>query len=113
MIGSIASCATGAPARGDARAVERLAIAPYGAHEECVDLAVGDRLDYRFESSAPVDFDIRYREANALVAPIVRPHSTADSDIFEAQVRARYCLAWQAGADGTIIGYRVLVRRGG
>ena len=112
IIACITSCATSPLAPGTPRVVERLAIAPYAAHEECVDLAIGDRLDYRFESSAPLDFDIRYSEANAVVAPIVRAHSTADSDIFEARVAAHYCLDWQTGADGAVIGYRLLVRPG-
>ena len=102
----ISSCATPAVAPGEPRVVERLVIAPYGAHEQCAALAAGDRLDYRFDSSTPLDFDIRYRQANAVLAPIVREHATSDSGIFEA-----HCLDWQAGVDGAIIGYRIVVRR--
>ena len=40
-------------------------IAPYAMHEECTRLGAGDRLDYRYDSSAPVDFDIHYHEDNA------------------------------------------------
>ena len=107
----ISSCATPAVAPGEPRIVERLVIAPYGAHEQCAALAAGDRLDYRFDSSTPLDFDIRYRQANAVLAPIVRGHATSDSGIFEAHEPARYCLDWQAGVDGAIIGYRIVVRR--
>ena len=77
-----------------------------------MELASGDRLDYRFESTVPLDFDIRYRQANALLSPIVRQHSTSDSGIFEAREPARYCLDWQAGVDGAIIGYRLVVHPG-
>jgi hypothetical protein len=107
----VASCATPPLGPGEPHVGDRLPIAPYATREACVDLAVGDRLDYRFQSSAPVDFELRYREANAVVSPIVRPHSTGDSDIFEVRVAAHYCLEWQAGADGAIIGYRVQIRR--
>ena len=109
IVACVASCAT--TPGSDARVVDGLAIAPYGIHDECFDLAAGDRLDYRYEASAPIDFDIRYREANAVVSPIVRPHSTADSDILEVVVPARYCAEWQAAADPVTIGYRLLVRR--
>jgi len=108
----VVSCTAPPLAPGEPHVVDRLPIAPYAAHEACVDLEVGDRLDYRFQSSVPVDFEVRYREANATVSPIVRPHSTGDSDIFQVRVAARYCLDWQAGIDGAIIGYRVQVRRG-
>jgi hypothetical protein len=104
-----ASCTTPALAPGEARDVDRLAIAPYAAHEECADLATGARLDYRYESSAPLDFDIRYREGNATISPIVRQRSTGDSGIFEARVPARYCANWQAGAAGAIVGYGLMV----
>ena len=110
IVACIASCAS-APLGSDTRAVDRLAIAPYDLHDECFDLAFGDRLDYRYESSVPIDFDVRYREGNVVVSPIVRPHSTADSDIYQTRVPARYCAAWQAGAEPATIGYRLLVRR--
>jgi len=107
----LSSCTPALIAPGEPRVVERLVIAPYDVHEQCTALAAGDRLDYRFQSSAPVDFDIRYRQANAVLSPIVRQHSTSDSGIFEAHEPARYCADWQAGADGAIIGYRLAVRR--
>ena len=105
-----ASCAS-APPGSDTRSVDALGIAPYAMHEECFDLALRDRLDYRYQSSEPIDFDIRYRNGGVVVAPIVRPHSTSDSDIFEALVAARYCASWQAGAEPATIDYRLLVRR--
>ena len=105
----VASCAT--TLGGDARSTDRLSIAPYDAHDECFDLRVGDRLDYRFESSAPIDFELRYREANVVVSPTARPRSTGDSAIFEVRVPARYCLDWQAGADAVTLGYRLSVHR--
>jgi hypothetical protein len=80
-------------------------------HDECFDLGVGDKLDYRYGSNAPVDFEIRYREDGFIVSPIVRPHSTADSDIFETLIAARYCATWQAGAKAVTVSYRLLVRR--
>jgi len=110
IVACVASCAS-APLGSDTRAVDRLPIAPYDLHEECFDLATGDRLDYRYESSAPIDFDVRYRDGNVVVSPIVRPHSTGDSDIYEALVPARYCAAWQAGAEAATIGSRLLVHR--
>ena len=106
------SCAsTPALVRDSPRVAERRPIAPYADAEVCGDLARGDRLDYRFEASVPVDFDLRYREGGAVVSPIVREHSTGDSGIFEARTPARYCLNWQAGAAGAVIGYSVLRRR--
>ena len=96
---------------GAPRVVERLVIAPYAMQEECADLAVGDRLDYRYESSAPVDFSLHYIDARARLAPIVREQSTADSGVFEARLAQRYCASWEAGPPGAIVSYRLALRR--
>jgi hypothetical protein len=107
----LAACATPALVPGEPRIVDRVVIAPYAAHEACAELAAGERLDYRWHSSAPIDFDIRYRENAAVLSPIVREQSTGDSGIFAALIPARYCLDWQAGAPGAIIGYHILLQR--
>lgn len=102
------SCATAPSLRRDAPLVaEKLPIAPYASQEVCGDLARGDRLDYRFDASEPVDFDLRYREGVALVSPIVREHSTHDSGIFEARIAKRYCAHWQAGPAGAFLDYHL------
>ena len=105
------SCAsTPALVRDSPRVAERRPIAPYADAEVCGDLARGDRLDYRFEASVPVDFDLRYREGGAVVSPIVRERSTGDSGIFEARIAERYCAHWQAGPAGTLLDYRIEIR---
>jgi hypothetical protein len=106
-----AGCATPPIAAGVPRVVERLVITPYAIHEECVHLARGDRIDWRYESSAPLAFNIHYHEDNAVLSPVVRDESTADSGTFEARVTRDYCLTWESGPPGAIIGYRVLLRR--
>jgi hypothetical protein len=97
-------------APGVPREVGRVVIAPYQSHDECMRLARGDRIDWRYESSEPLAFDIQYREDNAVLSPVVRDHSTADSGTFEAQVANDYCLTWESGPPGAIIAYRVLLR---
>ena len=107
---SIAGCTTPPLAPGDPRIVERVVIAPYQLHDQCVRLETGDRLDWRYESTEPVAFNIHYREGNADMSPIVREHSTIDAGTFEARSPQSYCLTWEAGAAGAIIGYRMLLR---
>jgi hypothetical protein len=109
---SLCAC-TGDPiAAGVPRIVPRVVIAPYAMHEECLRLSPGDRIDYRYESSAALDFNIHYHESNAVLAPVVRERSTADSGTFEASIAHDYCLTWEAGPPGAIIGYRIMLRRG-
>ena len=106
----VAGCTTPPLAPGEPRIVERVVIAPYQLHDQCVRLETGDRLDWRYESSEPVAFNIHYREGNADMSPIVREHSMIEAGTFDARMPQAYCLTWEAGAAGAIIGYRMLLR---
>lgn len=111
LAAAVGACAAPGWLPGEPRVVDRLAIAPYARHEACAQLLAGDRLDYRYESSAALDFEIHYDEDHAVLSPVVREQSTSDSGTFEVRAPRQYCLDWQAGAAGAIITYRLLLRR--
>jgi hypothetical protein len=92
------------------KSVVALAIHPYETHEQCARLAPEDRLEYAFEATEPVSFDLRYREGRAVVAPIARESTRADAGVFIAQVARDYCLVWEAGAAGALVDYRIRLR---
>lgn len=106
----VAACTTPPIAPGVPREVQRVVIAPYQSYDECMRLARGDRLDWRYESTEPLAFGIHYSEDNAVLSPVVREHSTTDAGTFEARLAQEYCLTWESGPPGAIIGYRVLLR---
>ena len=110
---SLALCgcaATPAITPGVPRVVPRVVIHPYESHKECVRLASGDRVDYEYASSAPLKFDIGYREGDNLLMPVVRGPSASASGTYEVLIPHRYCMTWEAGPPGAILGYRILVR---
>ncbi len=92
--------------------VEARPLPPYESHEECVALAPGDRLQYRFESTAPLAFNIHYHEGKAVVMPVTRERVRADEGTFAPLVAQDYCLMWEAGAQGTTIAYTLRLTRG-
>ena len=73
-------------------------------------LAVGDRVEYEFSASEPVDFNIHYHEGNVVAAPIVRDKVYDDSGIFVPRIAQHYCLMWEAGPSGAMLDYRVRPR---
>ena len=73
-------------------------------------LVVGDRVEYEFSATEPVDFNIHYHEGNAVVAPIGREKVYADSGVFVALIAQHYCLMWEAGVAGAMLDYRVRPR---
>lgn len=86
---------------------------PYQFHEECVRLAPGDRLDYAFEASEPVAFNIHYHDGAAVLLPVNREQVRTDAGVFAPVLAQDYCLMWEAGAAGVLIDYRIRVRRTG
>ena len=107
---ALAGCATPPIAAGVPAIVERLVIAPYEMHVACVTMARSDKLDWRYESGAPLAFEIHYREGGTVLAPVVREASSVDSGTFEAREPRDYCAKWEAGASGAIVSYRLLLR---
>jgi hypothetical protein len=78
--------------------------------EECATMARGEKLDWRYESGAPIAFEVHYLEGGAVLSPVVRDGSSGDSGTFEAREPREYCVQWEAGASGAIVSYRLLLR---
>ena len=98
----LAGCTSAPMVAGVPRAGEQVPIAPYASHVQCLDMRRGDRLDWRYDASEALAFDIHYREGNAVLAPVVR-NAAADSGTFEAHEPAAYCVTWEAGAAGASV----------
>jgi hypothetical protein len=92
------------------RVVSGVRIAPYEQHEDCIDLKEDDRLDFRFDAQAPVDFALRYREGAVVIMPLSRNAVHEFGSVFVARATQAYCLAWEAGPQGAIVDYRLRVR---
>ncbi|HWZ73386.1 MAG TPA: hypothetical protein VN326_18170 [Casimicrobiaceae bacterium] len=84
-----------------------LELAPYATLEECFALEPGERIGYRFESRFPVAFNVHFNEDNAVVMPISHDGTTSESGDFAADRKQVYCLMWEAGAEGSVLDYRV------
>jgi hypothetical protein len=100
-----------APVTADTpKAIWGLGLPPYEIREDCVRLEPGDRLDYTFDATEPVSFEIRYREGAAALAPIARAPTRSDAGVYRASLASEYCLVWEAGPAGAMIDYRLRLR---
>jgi hypothetical protein len=96
---------------GDApKIVQGLPLPSYQIFEECFALKEGDRVEYRFESTEPVDFNLHYHEGGAVVMPVSHERSREAAGVYAVQIGEDYCLMWEAGAAGAVIDYRFRVR---
>jgi len=107
----LGACATATIDPETPKSVQRLGIAPYQAHEECVQLVPGDRLEYRFEAGAPLAFNIHYHEGKTVVMPLSRENTREESGVYAPHLAQHYCLMWEAGRQGTTLDYRVRLKR--
>jgi len=92
------------------RIVTGMALTPYEIREDCVRLSRGDRLDYTFDATEPVAFEIRYREGAASLAPITRGPTRTASGVYAATLALANCLVWEAGNSGALVDYRLRLR---
>jgi hypothetical protein len=107
---AICGCTTPGITADAPKTVRAHPLLPYQIHEECFKLALGDRVEYGFESTEPVAFNLHYHAGNAVVMPVVREGSREDAGIYAAQMPHGYCLMWEAGPAGATIDYRILVK---
>jgi hypothetical protein len=103
----LAACASSDYRLDGPRSAAGVEIAPYAIHEECVALEPGERINYYFESVAPVGFNIHYHDANAVIMPVTRDKVTQDSGDFTAERKEIYCLMWEAGPEPSVLEYRI------
>jgi hypothetical protein len=81
----------------------------YQIHEECFRLEPGDRVEYGFASTEPVEFNLHYHAGSAVVIPVARGGALEDAGIYVALFAHDYCLTWEAGPAGAMIDYRIRV----
>jgi hypothetical protein len=115
LLAALPLCAcTAALVTADApKTVRGESLPPYGEHEECLHLDAGDRVEFAFESTDPVDFNIHYHEGKTIVTPILKEKSLAEAGVFAPPTAQNYCLMWEAGAAGALIDYRVRLKPAG
>ncbi len=112
LVLALSGCASQSIRPGTPREVTGATINPYEVLEECLQMTPGDWLTYRFDAQRPVAFNIHYREGQAMVMPVSRDGVTSDDDAFRPLVDKEYCLMWQAGREGAVLDYRILLNRG-
>ena len=105
-----AGCASAPPDRYEPRLVRGHGMSPYVVHGACLRAAAGERIEYYFTSTFPIDFSIRYEEGGAVVMPISRAATLEDSAVFTAPIDHRYCLTWEAASTGATLDYGLRLR---
>lgn len=84
--------------RGEVAGYSReLAIAPGKFRELCVALKERDRVDWRFTSTAEVDFNVHFHVGEAVRYPEKLRNSTGAKGMLVVESDQHYCWMWKAG----------------
>jgi hypothetical protein len=62
-------------------------------HEECVELAAGQRLIYDFSAAKTVKFNIHYHAGGQILYP-VRKNARHAHGVFTSRAAQGYCMMW-------------------
>lgn len=65
-------------------------------------LNTGQRVEYRFESTAKVNFNLNYNKGDTLYYPVKLDRTTGESGIYEARAREKHCFVWENRTDAEV-----------
>lgn len=85
-------------------------IKPSGIHEDCMEMVPGQILDYSFEASKPVDFNLHFHEDKDVSYEISKDRVSADKGTFVCKTKQHYCLMWtNPGPEPVSLNYSYLI----
>lgn len=64
-------------------------------HEECMELAAGQRLGYSFRSSGPLEFNIHYHREGKIRYPVRKKGIATLAGAYTSPRNDGYCLMWR------------------
>jgi hypothetical protein len=95
MLIVLAGCASGPPSP-PARAIT-LEIRAGKFAEECFALASGERIEYQFQATTPVDFNLHTHRGGEIVTPVDVKRTRAQSGTYASPRAEEYCMMWTNG----------------
>jgi hypothetical protein len=69
-------------------------IKPSGVSEDCMELLPGQILEYSFEATKPLNFNIHYHEDHDVIYGITKDGVSEDKGTFRCEKKQYYCLMW-------------------
>ena len=87
-------------------------IKPSGIHEDCMELVPGDTLDYSFNASKPLDFNLHCHEDHNVVYGITKDGVPSDKGAFRCEKKQYYCLMWtNSGSESVSLTYSYSIKK--
>jgi len=101
-LGALVLSASFALAGAQTPAAKPVILKPGKPHEKCMVLDSGQKIEYRFESAAKVNFNLHYNKGDSMYYPVKLDRTTGESGMYEARSREKYCLVWENRTDADV-----------
>ena len=75
-------------------ASEQLTLLPSELHEVCFDIAPPIKLEYDFQTSHPVQFNLHYHDEDNVLFPVPEQLTRTEQATFTPESEQVYCLMW-------------------
>lgn len=62
--------------------------------EECFTLATGERIEYQFQASIPLDFNLHTHRGREVVTPVQIERTREQAATFASPQQSDYCMTW-------------------
>lgn len=84
-----------------AQTAKPVTLKPGKIFEKCMTLTPPQKIEYRFESAAKINFNLRYYKGEQAYYPVKLDRTNGESGLYEAKAKEVYCLMWEnkTGAD--------------
>ena len=89
-------------AQAPAPAPKPVVLKPGKPHEKCMVLDSGQKMEYRFSSTAKINFNLHYNKGDSVYYPIKLDRTKEEAGLYEAKSREKYCLAWENRTDADV-----------
>ena len=87
-------------------------IKPSGIHEDCMELISGQILEYSFEASKPLNFNLHYHEDHDVIYGITKDWVSGDKGTFRCEKKQYYCLMWtNPGSEPVGLAYSYSIKK--
>ena len=87
--------AAGLPSTAQAQTAKPVTIKPGKVFEKCMALVPPQKIEYRFESAAKINFNLHYHKGEQVYYPVKLDRTNGESGLYEAKAKETYCLMWE------------------
>lgn len=100
LLSLLAAASLSSTAGAQAAPAKPTVIKPTKTFEKCHQLDAGQKLEYRFESTGKLNFNLNYQKGpEEIYYPVKLDRTTGESGLYEVKARNKYCLKWENRLD--------------